>query len=57
MRSIFSNAAITLFSLCSLTLAADRIGPGVPDFWVRPGYKVTVAAQNFGREGAIHRDG
>jgi glucose/arabinose dehydrogenase len=34
--------------LSTSALAADRVGPGVPEFWVRPGYKVTVAADDLG---------
>lgn len=30
--------------------SAERVGPGVPDFWVRPGYKVTLAAENLGND-------
>jgi glucose/arabinose dehydrogenase len=42
-------AAISL-SFIATSFAADRVGPGVPTFWVRPGYKVTLAAENFGRD-------
>lgn len=44
--SLFS--ASLLMSLSQASLAADRVGPGVPDFWVRPGYKATVAAEGIG---------
>ena len=41
----------TSFVATSITAnAADRVGPGVPNFWVRPGYKVTVAAESIGGE-------
>ena len=33
----------------SAAQAAGTVGPGVPDFEVRDGYKVTVAAQDFGQ--------
>lgn len=43
---------LTLSLACSFSsfAAAQRTGPGVPEFWVRPGYKVTVAAENLGNE-------
>ena len=42
-------AALSLTFVSSL-FAVDRVGPGVPDFWVRPGYKVTLAAEKFGND-------
>jgi glucose/arabinose dehydrogenase len=48
MKPLFA-AALSLTFIAS-SLAADRVGPGVPAFWVRPGYKVTLAAENFGRD-------
>ncbi len=38
------------FLIPSIAFAADRVGPGVPAFWVRPGYKVTLAAENLGND-------
>jgi glucose/arabinose dehydrogenase len=42
-------AAAVVFSTASLTTAADnpRLGPGVPAFTVRPGYRVTLAADHL----------
>lgn len=37
-------ALLATSALSSLAAAADSTGPGVPNFWVRPGYTVTVAA-------------
>lgn len=50
-------ARALLASLAALaTLAAapqkgpqGQRGPGVPEFWVRPGFKVTLAAEDFGQ--------
>ena len=37
-------------ALCASTAcAAGAVGPGVPDFSVRDGYRVTLAAQDFGQ--------
>lgn len=49
MKSLLTAAALSL-SLLSPALAADRVGPGVPAFWVRPGYKVSLAAEKFGND-------
>ena len=38
-------AALALLAVAPLARAADQTGPGVPDFWVRLGYKVTLAAE------------
>lgn len=42
--------ALSFVSFLPTAHAADRVGPGVPEFWVRPGYKVTLAAENVGPE-------
>ena len=43
-RSSLAAASLALFAA---TLARADVGPGVPPFWVRPGYTVTVAAENL----------
>ena len=49
-RSLALASFAVVASFVSSAFAVDRIGSGVPDFWVRPGYKVTVAAEGFGRD-------
>lgn len=44
------SLATSLFSTSITANAAERTGPGVPEFWVRPGYKVTLAAENLGND-------
>src|SRR2546426_12614267 len=43
--------SVIILSLTSSTLAQNRgggeRGPNVPDFWVRPGYGVTLAAEKL----------
>src|SRR6266576_3912876 len=47
----FRLTTLIVLSLCSLTFAQTRgggeRGPNVPDFWVRPGYRVTLAADKL----------
>jgi glucose/arabinose dehydrogenase len=44
------SLAISLLTTPIIAHAEGRVGPGVPEFWVRPGYKVTLAAEDFGRD-------
>lgn len=48
LRTKLSFCLIAALSMSAS--AAERTGPGVPDFWVRPGYKVTLAAENIGND-------
>src|SRR5438046_10463985 len=49
----FRFAALVFLSLCSLTFAqtpsrgGGERGANVPDFWIRPGYRVTLAADKL----------
>jgi glucose/arabinose dehydrogenase len=47
----FRLSTLIVVSLCSLTFAQTRgggeRGPNVPDFWIRPGYRVTLAADKL----------
>lgn len=55
------HSVAALFAIClpCVVLAEEQLGTtgaGVPPFWVRPGYHVSLAAEGFGRARFLERD-
>ncbi len=48
--------ASALLTTTAVVWAGPRTGAGVPEFWVRPGYSVSVAAENFGEARFLELD-
>ena len=47
MRSCFAAPLLMLALVSKLLAASDPLGPGVPPFVLRPGYRVTIAADGI----------
>lgn len=59
LHSRAAALGLILLGIASPVLAQQTqgtTGPGVPPFWVRPGYTVTLAAENFGQARFLERD-
>lgn len=57
VRSLLAACGVALVSSPALAQSGGTVGKGVPKFEVRKGYKVTLAASDFGEARALETDG